>query len=316
MNSRLMSSRLQGWLSGALYIILGFAGTVLATEPVARTTPQPSAFLWEVTFPAKADGGPPRRLWLFGTVHVGRADFYPLPASVQQAFAQSDVLVVEADITDEAAIRAAAPAMMFSPPDSIETRLPKPMVERLQKQLERLGIPFAAVKPMRPFILAGLLAVTEYGRHGFDAQQGVDAHLIRRALERKMPIVELEGVKQQMALMAGLADVDQEAFLENSLVTLESGESAKQIDALIAAWKAGDVVRFDQAALDSGKAQRRKAELEELLLYSRNRQMQAKAEALLAGGKTHFVAVGALHLTGARGLVEGLRAKGYTVTQR
>lgn len=309
-----MNSWLRAWLNGATVTMLCFAGTVLATAPVARAATQPSAFLWEVTAPAGGDQ--PRRLWLFGTVHVGRADFYPLPVAVQQAFSKADVLVVEADITDEAAMRAAAPAMMYSPPESIETRLPLSLVQRLQKQLERLGLPYAAAKPMRPFILAGLLAVTEYGRQGFEPQQGVDAHLIRRASERKMPVVELEGVKQQLTLMASLPDEDQEAFLENSLVTLESGESAKQIGALVAAWKTGNVAMFDKAAEDSGKNQRRKAELEELLLYSRNRQMQAKAESFLAGDKTHFVAVGALHLTGPRGLVEGLRARGFTVTQR
>jgi uncharacterized protein YbaP (TraB family) len=36
---------------------------------------------------------------------------------------------------------------------------------------------------------------------------------------------------------------------------------------------------------------------------------------LLAGGKVHLIAVGALHLVGTQGLVEMLRARGYTVTE-
>jgi uncharacterized protein YbaP (TraB family) len=44
-------------------------------------------------------------------------------------------------------------------------------------------------------------------------------------------------------------------------------------------------------------------------------QARTAAESLLAGGKTHLIAVGALHLVGPQGLVEMLRARGYTVTE-
>ncbi|HLP31658.1 MAG TPA: TraB/GumN family protein, partial [Geothrix sp.] len=35
--------------------------------------------------------------YLFGSVHLGRSDFYPLPPQVEQAFARSDLLVLEVD---------------------------------------------------------------------------------------------------------------------------------------------------------------------------------------------------------------------------
>jgi hypothetical protein len=223
---------------------------------------------------------------------------------------------VEADITDQAAMQAAAPLMLLTPPETVENKLAPPLTERLKKQLERLGLPYDAVKPLKPFILAGLLAVSEYTRQGFDQQHGVDGHLIGRAIARKMTIVELEGVEQQMKLMAGLSDSDQVAFLENSVMTLESGQSGAQMSALVRAWRSGDSAGLESAALEATKGQIRSAELEALLLHSRNGPMQAQVETMLASGKTHFVAVGALHLVGKRGIVEGLRAKGFVVTQR
>jgi uncharacterized protein YbaP (TraB family) len=51
------------------------------------------------------------------------------------------------------------------------------------------------------------------------------------------------------------------------------------------------------------------------ILLGRHPQMVRKIESLLAGGKTHLIAVGALHLVGPQGLVEMLRARGYTVTE-
>lgn len=276
----------------------------------------PTALLWEVQGPPNDKELAGKRLWLFGTMHVGKPEFYPLPAAVEKAFAETDVLAVEADITDQAAIQSAAALMLLTPPDTLETKLPAPVVERLKKQLGRLGVPFDAVKPMKPFILAGLLAVSEYSRQGFDQQQGVDGHLIARAIARKLPIVELEGVAQQMKLMAGMSDADQQAFLENGLTSLESGQATAQMNALVAAWRTGDAAGLEKAALEATKGQIRSAELEELLIHSRNGPMQSRAEIMLASDKTHFVAVGALHLVGKRGIVEGLRAKGYVVTQK
>ncbi|MDX2218413.1 MAG: TraB/GumN family protein [Burkholderiales bacterium] len=287
-----------------------------ATAAAAATAPaKPTAMLWEVRGPAGDMALAGKRLWLFGTMHVGKPEFYPLPAAVEKALASSVALAVEADITNQAAIQASAPMMLLTPPDTLESKLPSATIERLKKQLERLGVPYDAVKPMKPFILAGLLAVSEYSRQGFDQQQGVDGHLINKALARKLPIVELEGVQKQMKLMSGMADADQQAFLENSLVSLESGKAGLQMDALVKAWRSGDAAALEKAALEATQGQARTAELEELLLHSRNAPMQDMAESMLASGKEHFVAVGALHLVGKRGIVESLRAKGYVVTQ-
>ncbi|MBL8516670.1 MAG: TraB/GumN family protein [Betaproteobacteria bacterium] len=289
---------------------------VAAPAAAAKPAATPTAMLWEVKGPATDKKLAGMRLWLFGTMHVGKPEFYPLPAVVEKAFAESSVLAVEADITNQAAMQASAPLMLLTPPETVEGKLAAPLVERLKSQLERLGVPYDAVKTLKPFIIAGLLAVSEYGRQGFDQHYGVDGHLIGKAVARKIAIVELEGVEQQMKLMAGLSDPDQAAFLENSVMTLESGQAGAQMSALVAAWRAGDGPGLESAALDATKGQLRSAELEEILLHARNGPMQARVETMLASGKTHFVAVGALHVVGKRGIVEGLRAKGFVVTQR
>ena len=44
--------------------------------------------------------------------------------------------------------------------------------------------------------------------------------------------------------------------------------------------------------------------------------MVRKIETMMADGKSYVFAVGALHLVGPQGLVELLRARGYTLTER
>jgi uncharacterized protein YbaP (TraB family) len=55
------------------------------------------------------------------------------------------------------------------------------------------------------------------------------------------------------------------------------------------------------------------AAFEEAMITARNRTMAAHAEPILDRGNA-FIAVGALHLPGEKGLIELFRQDGYTVT--
>jgi uncharacterized protein YbaP (TraB family) len=54
-------------------------------------------------------------------------------------------------------------------------------------------------------------------------------------------------------------------------------------------------------------------DFEEIMLTARNKVMSARAAGILAEGSA-FIAVGALHLPGEKGLVELFRKEGYTLT--
>ena len=62
---------------------------------------------------------------------------------------------------------------------------------------------------------------------------------------------------------------------------------------------------------------RRREQLEGLRIPELSRfSMLAKIEGYLDSRERHFIAVGALHLAGPRGLVELLRKRGYVVRQK
>lgn len=267
------------------------------------------AFLWEV----KSAGNV---IHLFGTIHVGRRDFYPLPDAVEAALKDAAVLVVEADISDQSGLADLPPLMMYMPPNSIEKHIPPELFERLNAQATRLKLPSQAVRSMRPFMVAGLLAVSEYSRIGYDASQGVDAYLIRTAKADMKPVLELESVKGQVQLLAGMPEPLQVAFLDNTVASLERGGSADQVIGVINAWQSGDATLMQEVADNANKGMRDMTQLDDLLIHGRNAEMLKKIEGYLKGTERHFVAVGSLHLTGPRGLVALLKAKGYEVTQK
>ncbi len=287
-------------------------GLAPATAPAAAApaaAPAARHYLWEVSSLTN-------RIYLYGTVHAGKASFYPLPEPVGKAFAESKILAVEADITNVEAMAKSSPAMLLTPPETLATSIPAPVYERFRRQLARFAIPEEQLAPLKPFIAASMLAFAEWGRQGYLPQYGVDLHLLTRAHAEGKRIVELEGTDEQTALMTSLGEEQQLQAFEGTLLALERGITRDQITGLVNAWQSGDaallldVMRSYHESVPGAKA------LEEKFIWSRHEAMAGKIEKWLLDGRDRvFVAVGALHLAGPRGLVELLRKRGYMVRQ-
>jgi uncharacterized protein YbaP (TraB family) len=266
-------------------------------------------FLWRVDSLAN-------HVWLFGTIHAGKTDWYPLPTAVEEAFDDSVALAVEADITDKAAMEKYATAMAFAPPDSLRNHVPPEDYERLLRLLPRYGIAEAQVHEMKPFIAASLLVLAEWTRLGYLPQLGMDAYLLERAKSDRKPIVELEGVAAQARLMDSLTAQESKDIFEGTLTALEEGLADRQIEGMVRAWQVGDAKEMLEVARRYDEKVKGAAQFEEKFVWSRHPAMVDKIAAWLGDAKgPRFVAVGALHLVGPRGLVEMLRARGFMVKQ-
>lgn len=286
------------------------ASTVIPAKPLSDAI-RPAdikSFLWEV----KSKTGV---AYLFGTIHVGKRAFYPLPPQVEAALKQSQRLVVEADISNTDGLANIDAIINYQAPDSLDKHIPAPLFERLKTQLARLQIPVEAVKPMKPFLIGGFLSIAEFSKLGYDMNFGVDDYLIGRAKEDNKVILELESQAGQLKMLNDMSPQLQEAFLENAISTLESGKAPERVTGMVNAWQSGDASLMQEVAKAVNKDARLAPQLDDVLLYSRHDAMLKKIEAYLAGSVSHFVAVGSLHLVGPRGLVEMLKARGYEVKQ-
>lgn len=282
-----------------------------AQAPSAPAAAQPAAraYLWEVASLTN-------RAYLYGTVHAGKPSFFPLPPAVEKAFAESKVLAVEADITDADAMTRSARTMVYEPPATIEKDIPKATWERMRKQAARLSIPEQQLATFKPFMAGTLLAFSEWGRLGYLPQFGVDLNLIRRAKEAGKKIVELEGSDVQTALIESFTPAEALAALEGTLTALESGLVREQVTGMVNAWQAGDPALLLEVARKYNDTIPGARDIEEKFIWSRHDGMAEKIGRMLLDSKErHFVAVGALHLAGPKGLVAMLRARGFAVRQ-
>ena len=266
-------------------------------------------YLWEVS-------SLKNKVYLFGTIHAGKESWYPLPRAVEVAFEDSKVLVVEADIADPNKIMKSAAAMMYPPEDSLQKHVAMVDYTRFQKLLPRYRVPEDAVVQMKPFMAVSFLVVSEWARLGYSADFGVDAYFLAKARAELKPIIEIEGVDVQIALMESLTDDENRVIFDGTLTALESGLTKEQIEEMVAAWQAGDPNGMLKTARKYNDNVKGAAAFEEKFVWGRHDSMVKKIERYLADSKDrHFIAVGALHLAGPRGLVELLRKKGYVVKQ-
>jgi uncharacterized protein YbaP (TraB family) len=276
----------------------------LAVLPAAA-----AEFLWEVSSLTN-------RAYLFGTVHAGKAAWYPLPKPVEEAFADASVLVVEADITDAAGLARTTPAMVLKPPATLAQVVPAEDYARFRKQLARYQVPEADVASLRPFMAISLLVFAEWGRLGYLPQHGVDGYLIGRARALGKRIVEIEGLDVQAQLIASLSAEQNRLLFASTLTALESGLTGEQITGMVNAWQAGDPNLLLEIARKYNEQVPGAKEIEDKFIWSRHEAMAGKIEGYLNRSKErHFIAVGSLHLAGPKGLVEMLRSRGYTVRQ-
>jgi uncharacterized protein YbaP (TraB family) len=281
--------------------------------------------LWLPALAVHAQGGSTPLIWearsasntvyLFGTIHVGARKMYPLSPAVEEAFAASRVLALEADPTDSSAAIEGMASASYRPPDTVANHISPELMGKVGNVLPKLGLPIEYARTMRPALLAMTIAVMEIGRQGYDAALGLDVYFARLAKQQGKRIVELESVGEQLALLQSFSPQLQAGMLEAAVQGVEKGTLGEELRDLVAAWRSGDgqalmtQLQRDTEELPQALAQ----EYEEGLYRTRNVGMVQKIIAMLEGSEPTFVAVGAGHLLGPNGLVELLQAKGYQV---
>jgi uncharacterized protein YbaP (TraB family) len=255
-------------------------------------------------------------LHLFGTMHIGRAEFYPLEPRIRAAVAAAPTLAVEVDLErDPAAVMTAMQQHgMFAPGSAGYSGLAPERRARIEGALKKIGIDPGGVVQLKPWVLASMLAVMEAMKLGYQIELGIDKHLVQLARSGRTKVTELESMQFQAALFNRLSDEQQWRILEETLEFMESGRHTRETRELIEAYNNADHAALETILrrLESDPSQSAKF-MREMLLGERNGPMADKIAAMLKHEHNSVAAVGVLHLVGKRGLPELLRARGLAV---
>ncbi len=278
---------------------------LFAVVSQAQTAPPRRALMWKVTSPTTT-------LYLVGSIHLADTSVYPLPKPVEDAFAASQVLVVEVNMKklDEDTMKSVMQSRaMYSDGSTLWQHISKPTADALDKYCADQEVPRATFDTMKPWMAAITASVIPMLKTGSDPNLGIDKHFVD-AVKSTQRIEQLETLDSQLALLASGTDAEQDQFLADSLK--QAPRVIEFRDRMQKAFFDGDADAL-QKAMD--EARTGPESMNKRLLDDRNVAMIEKIDQYLKGKEQVFVVVGAGHMVGPKGIVQLLRDRKFKVEQ-
>lgn len=280
---------------GCLLILLGSPFSLFAASEPA---------FWKVS---KGE----RTVYLMGSMHFGRADFYPLPEAINDAYQDSAVLVVEVDISSITPDRANKVIYQYGRlplGQTLAQQLSPQVYKSLARYSEEANIPLAALERFQPWFAAVQLIEAEIRKTQLQQRFGVDLHFI--SLGQK-PVAELETLEYQLGLFGDLSMSEQEKFLAQTLADMENSQG--YLASMADAWQRGDTQQLTQMLINPFEENVETKRLYRKIFTERNDKMTQAVTEYLAGEKDAFFVVGVGHMVGEQGIIAQLKNRGLEV---
>lgn len=257
--------------------------------------------------------GESNRVYILGSVHLLRREDHPLPRVIEAAYDDAEALIMELDMDDldAALVQASANRLgVIRDERTLASLMGESLYAEARSAAGLLDIPFDMLEKTEPWFAAITVEQLILMRIGFNPLYGVEMHMTMKATQDGKAIEGLETIEQQLGILDGLSLPAQRALL---MQTLEDGrDTATVMDAMIAAWKTGDVDYLEESMLDE---MARHEELYEAIVVDRNRRWVDTIETLLDEPDDYLVVVGALHLIGDDGVPALLSGRGINTEQ-
>jgi uncharacterized protein YbaP (TraB family) len=292
----------------ALFTLLVFLWAACATPAAPRSATDeatPGLFLYEVR-------GAKGSAHLLGTIHMGFGFDEVLTPSARARFEAAARVMTEADVSAADPQRLIQAALL--PPDRSLRQIVGDAT--WQKLVSRIGdqVPVTLLDRLEPWLPSVMLGLEDLEHALGDMTprsktRQMDVELMAEAKRAGKQLAYFETVEQQVAIFDSIALDEQVRELAR---TLES-ETTAQARSLLLAFQAGDEQALARALFDETEIAISPG-FYERVLYQRNERWLPLIESEVAHGGT-FIAVGAGHLLGERGLLAALARQGYTVTR-
>lgn len=275
--------------------VMGFGVHAAVEERFGR------GLLWRVA----KEGVPASHI--YGTIHVSDPRLAELPAVVRQRFDTATSLMLEF-VPDPYSRSRFLEAAMFLDRQTLAEKIGAEDFERAVEHLTPIGLPREVVNKLKPW---GVLLNLRNPRR---AEQGapLDSQLLERARARRLPLHQIEGVEEQIFTFDEFPMESQIALLKHSLAhrdeLLELAERTMEAYLerdLAAIWRLREQFIARHPAIAAHQAVMTKR-----VVHDRSVVMAFRMQRELRRGGA-FVALGALHLYGDKGVLALLEADGY-----
>jgi uncharacterized protein len=246
-------------------------------------------------------------IYLIGTMHLLKHDSEWNAEKVKRTVKESTELWLEvADFDDPTAGAGLISKFGMDAEHPLSSKLNDNQKEQLAKIAGALSLPAQTLEPMRPWVVAILLAELQIVKAGYDPKAGVETKLKVQAVAEGDRIQGFETAEEQIRFLADMPEPEQIAFLVAMLDDLEKGMD--QVDKLAKAWIDGDTDTIARLSEDEMKKEAPK--VYDKLIIRRNVAWSKKIEQMLKGSGVQLIAVGAAHLAGPDSVQAQLAKRG------
>lgn len=263
-----------------------------------------AASVWKVT-------NGKNTVYFGGTVHVLKAENFPLPVEYDKAYTASDKLVFESDIegmqTPEFQQKMMS-TVVLTDGTTLQTRLTQETYAALKNYLDLKGMSIVNFNSLSPSMAALTITMLEYQANGFD-RDGVDQTFSTRAKADAKPVEWFESMDEQLAFIADLGGDDDNAVINYTLDELKNLPSL--IDDMLVSWEEGDLQKLNKTLVEEMATS--SPQMYENLIVERNNNWMPKIMERLSDKPTEFVLVGVAHLAGKDSVLAKLEAQGYQI---
>lgn len=260
----------------------------------------------------KVDNGK-NEIFIAGTLHVLKAEDFPLPEQFHTAFKQSDDVFFEVDMTrfgSSEVQQKLAQLVTWKDGRDLSDVLSPEVLEELKTQLGVYGIPVEMLLPYKAGPAAMTLAMLEMQKLGM-SEIGVEEHFAKLAVGEDREIFGLETVEQQADFLVNMGGATPDEIISYTIQDLVGLD--QQLDEMREAWRNGNLEQLETTVLQE---MREKYDgIYQELIVDRNNAWLPKIEALLEDPDIELVMVGAGHLAGPDSVLKLLEAAGYSIQQ-
>lgn len=255
--------------------------------------------------------------YIFGTHHLAPLSVIDEIPGCRQALDSAEIVVGEIDMTlDQMSLAMKMQPFMMAPSDSTLSKVISPdkfakVREEFRKYAPMPGMEIDMLEPMKPMVITTMVSVqiVKDKLPGYNPAEQLDTYFQQFAKENGKTVRGLETPEFQAEILYGTETIANQAkalveLLENPAEAIEKSEAMNNA-----------YLKQDMAALlDIAKSEEADADkFINVIVNQRNANWISEIPEII-NDTSAFIAVGALHLPGEKGIIEGLRRAGYTVT--
>ncbi len=271
----------------------------LTNTVFAQSAPKEKSLLWEISGNRLT-----KPSYLFGTIHLICPTDFSLSQQLKNSIAKTEQLALEIDMDDPGLMAAMTKTMFMAGDKKLTDILSEKDYDQLKQFYnDSLKMDISMLSRAKPFMIMGPMFNKILGCE----PQSYEISLMGLANSQKSEIIGLESIEEQMAIFDTIPYDRQAEMLVNMIDKLP--ETKKEFRELVGLYKQEDLQGLYNLTLKSEFGMDGQ---DEVMLFQRNQNWINRIDKM-THEKPTFIAVGAAHLGGEKGVIALLRKDGFKV---